>query len=128
MTPPDPITNLLQTGLAVLNVGVSAFTEALETTSAPYVQVDWRPPAQGDPELGALVSALADDATPGSVGARIAAANAEAVRRILAADPVWEDVRLAREIWPEMDDKVLFHAGPPIESERMCGPMQGAVI
>src|SRR5438270_3591568 len=27
-----------------------------------------------------------------------------------------------------MDGRLLYHAGPPIEWQRMCGPMQGAVI
>src|SRR5207237_6791068 len=90
--------------------------------------IDWQPPAQGDPQLAATLASLADDTAPGSLGARIMASNDEALQRIFAADPVWEDVRPAREIWPEMDDRLLFHAGPPIEWERMCGPMQGAVI
>src|SRR5438034_10562350 len=115
MSQPDPITTLLQTGPVVLNVGVRTFAETLAAVGAPHLHVDWQPPAQGDPELGRLLAALADDSAPGSVGARIAAANEEAVRRILAAEPVWEDVRPAREIWPEMDrERLLFHAGPPI--------------
>jgi hypothetical protein len=128
MTAPDPIASLLHDGPRVLNVGVRTFADTLTAVGAPHLQVDWQPPAGGDPELGALLAALADDAAPDSLGGRIAAANAEALRRILAADPVWEDVRPAREIWPEMDERLLFHAGPPIAWERMCGPMQGAVI
>src|SRR3954447_54568 len=110
MNPPDPIASLLQEGPRVLNVGVRTFADTLTLTGAPHLHVDWQPPAQGDPALGRLLAELADDTAPGSVGARIVAANAEAVRRILAADPVWEDVRPARAIWPEMDDRVLFHA------------------
>src|SRR5690348_913238 len=128
MNAPDPIASLLQEGPRVLNVGVRTFADTLAATGAAHLHVEWQPPAQGDPALGAILAALADDTAPGSVGARIAAANAEALRRIVAADPVWEDVRPAREIWPEMDDRLLFHAGPPIAWERMCGPMQGAVI
>src|SRR5205085_8505585 len=108
--------------------GVRSFADTLTAVGAPHLHVDWQPPAQGDPALVALGAALADDSAAGSVGARIAAANAEALRRILAADPVWEDVRPARDLWPELDDRLLLHAGPPIAWERMCGPMQGAVI
>src|SRR5439155_2714723 len=104
------------------------FAETLDAVGAPHLHVDWHPPAQGDPDLGALLAALADDTAPGSLGARIGAANEEALRRVFAADPVWEDVKPARDIWPEMDERLLLHAGPPIEWERMCGPMQGAVI
>lgn len=124
----DSVADLLQTGPRVLNVGVRSFADTLTAVGAPHLHVDWQPPAQGDPALVALGAALADDTAPGSVGARIAAANAEALRRILAADPVWEDVRPARDLWPELDDRLLLHAGPPIAWERMCGPMQGAVI
>src|SRR5689334_2791164 len=109
MTAPGPLAALLQDGPRVLNVGVHTFADTLAAVGAPYQQVEWQPPAQGDPALGALLAALADDTEPGSVGTRIAAANEEALRRILAADPVWEDVRPARAIWPEMDDRLLFH-------------------
>src|SRR5262245_22918419 len=128
MTSANPITTLLQSTPTVLNVGVHTFADTLQAVGAPHLHVDWQPPAGGDPELGALLSLLADDTTPGSVGARIMVANEEALRRIFAADPVWVDVLPAREIWPEMDTRLLYHAGPPIEWERMCGPMQGAII
>jgi hypothetical protein len=128
MSDRNPIADLLAEGPRTLNVGVRSFAETLEAVGAPHLHVEWQPPAQGDPALGACLAALADDDTPGSAGARVRAANDEALRRILAADPIWEDVRPAREIWPEMDDRLLFHSGPPIAWERMCGPMQGAVI
>ena len=59
--------------------------------------------------------------------AAIDAANAEAHRRILAAEPVLVDVRLARDALPSLPDRTILHAGPPITWERMCGPMRGAV-
>src|SRR5437763_7857515 len=96
------ITTLLQSTPTVLNVGVRTFADTLTAVGAPHLHVDWQPPASGDPELAALLSLLADDTTPESVGARIAAANDEALRRIFAADPAWVDVLPAREIWPEM--------------------------
>src|SRR5436189_258522 len=122
MDTPNHIAPLLREIPQVLNVGVRTFADTLANVGAPHLHVDWQPPAQGDPQLAATLAALADDTTPGSLGARIMAANDEALQRIFAADPVWEDVRPAREIWPEMDDRILFHAGPPIEWERMCGP------
>ena len=59
--------------------------------------------------------------------AAIDAANAEAHRRILAAEPALVDVQLAREALPSLPDRTILHAGPPITWERMCGPMRGAV-
>jgi succinyl-CoA synthetase alpha subunit len=127
------IGDLLGSSPHVLNVGVPTFAATLAQVGAAHLHVEWRPPAGGDPELGRTLAVLMDEETPNSPGARAKAANELAIDRILAADPVWEDVRPAREIWPEMrrtkdGDRVLFHAGPPIEWERMCGPMQGAVI
>lgn len=60
--------------------------------------------------------------------ARIERANAEAVERILASDPVWEDVRPAAEAIPGMTADTILHAGPPVAWERMAGPMRGAII
>jgi len=54
-------------------------------------------------------------------------ANREALRRMLAADPVLIDVVPAAEAIGALGDKVLFHAGPPVSWDRMCGPMRGAV-
>ena len=63
--------------------------------------------------------------------ARIATANAEGLRRMLAADPVLLDVVPAGKAMPELakpgGKHLVLHAGPPIGWERMCGPMQGAV-
>jgi hypothetical protein len=61
------------------------------------------------------------------VAERIAAANREAHRRILAAVPALVDVQLAREAIPTFPDRAILHAGPPITWDRMCGPMRAAV-
>jgi hypothetical protein len=62
------------------------------------------------------------------IAVKIERANQEAVRRILAGDPVWEDVRPAREAIPGMTENTILHAGPPIPWERMAGPVRGAVM
>src|SRR5205814_8249725 len=59
---------------------------------------------------------------------RVAKANAEALARILSADPVLVDVRRAGELIPALDrERLVLHAGPPIEWPRMCGPLRGAI-
>ncbi len=58
----------------------------------------------------------------------IQAANAEAVRRMNAADPVLVDIAPAREVVPGLDDRMILHSGPPITWERMCGAQRGAMI
>ena len=126
--------SLFPEGLSALNIGLAGFAEPLRTHGATVLQLDWRPPAAADRELGLLIARLDDDgAAPGSadaVGRLVADANATAVARILAARPVLVDVRPAREVIPFLagDDRALLHSGPPIEWARMCGPMQGAAI
>lgn len=63
-----------------------------------------------------------------SVAERIERANAEALRRILAADPVLIDVVPAAAALAGLEPGMILHAGPPIGWDRMCGPMRGAVM
>jgi hypothetical protein len=55
-------------------------------------------------------------------------ANQEAVERMMTSRPILTGVATARDVIPGMKDNLLLHAGPPIEWERMSGPMRGAVI
>jgi uncharacterized protein DUF1116 len=57
----------------------------------------------------------------------IAAANRDAVERLVRARPAWTGVRTAREAIG-LDGRRLLHAGPPIAWERMCAPMRGAIV
>lgn len=59
---------------------------------------------------------------------KIAEANALALRRMLDSQPVWVDVKAAHQVIPSMDRYTLYHAGPPIQWEEMCPPMQGAIV
>jgi hypothetical protein len=58
----------------------------------------------------------------------INAANEEAFRRIVAADPVLVDVAPASEVIPGMRDRLILHSGPPVDWSRMCGAQRGAAI
>jgi hypothetical protein len=62
------------------------------------------------------------------IAERIKQANEDVVRRILTGDPVWEDVRPAREVIPGMTENTILHAGPPVGWQRMAGPMRGAIM
>ena len=55
-------------------------------------------------------------------------ANQIAVKRMMSARPMLTGVATARDVIPGMRDNLLLHAGPPIEWERMSGPLRGAVI
>ena len=48
---PEIRSDLLQEPLTVINLGLSWFAEALDRQEVPVLQVDWRPPAGGDPRL-----------------------------------------------------------------------------
>jgi len=55
-------------------------------------------------------------------------ANQMAVEKMMSARPILKGVATARDVIPGMKDNLIMHAGPPIEWERMSGPMRGAVI
>ena len=57
-----------------------------------------------------------------------AASNARAFEAYSTAEPVLDGVGIAAEVVPGMGERMLLHAGPPIEWARMCGPMQGAIV
>ena len=58
----------------------------------------------------------------------IETANAEAVRRMVAANPVLVDIAPASEVIPGLEDKMVLHSGPPVDWHQMCGAQKGAVI
>ncbi len=55
-------------------------------------------------------------------------ANKTAVERMMTARPLLKGVATARDVIPGMRDGLILHAGPPIEWERMSGPLRGAVV
>ncbi len=99
----------------VINIGLAGFARDLAANGVSVVQVDWRPPS-------AFATLLAPRA------AAIERANAEALARILAADPWLLGARRAGELIPELDgERLILHAGPPLAWTHMCGPLRGAV-
>ena len=58
----------------------------------------------------------------------LAQANKMAVERMMTARPLLNGVATARDVIPGMRDRLILHAGPPIEWERMSGPLRGAAI
>ena len=64
----------------------------------------------------------------GDIAQKIEAANAEAVNRMVAGDPVLIDLAPAGEVIPGLTDRKVLHAGPPVEWSRMSGALRGAMI
>ena len=52
------INDLLEEPLRVINIGLEGFAEELKRQGVETVQVDWTPPAGGDPKLADLLSKL----------------------------------------------------------------------
>ena len=110
---------MITNGLDVLNVGLPLIVEALDP--ADVTQLDWRPPAFGDDAAARAALSLADE--------RTSVANRQAMDAIHAVRPQLVGVKPAAAVVPGMaEGRILLHAGPPIEFERMCGPMRGALI
>ncbi len=55
-------------------------------------------------------------------------ANQKAVERMMSARPMLTSVDVASEVIPDLGERMLLHAGPPITWDRMSGPLKGAVI
>ena len=117
---------LFPDGVRAVNVGLDMFAQPLAANGASVARLDWRPPAEGDRDVGLLLARLEDDPDD-PIGRRIAAANATAVDRLLAAQPMLVDVQPAR-VALGLGDRHILHAGPPIAWQRMCGPVEGAII
>jgi hypothetical protein len=66
--------------------------------------------------------------TQSDIKQKIEAANTEAVNRIHAADPILVDIAPAGEAIPGLKDRMIFHSGPPVNWENMCGAQRGAMI
>lgn len=110
---------LFTQSIAVANIGIETFEEALNHQKANFVHVDWRPPAGGNVELAEILQRLDDE--------RVDAANQEAFQRINDGEPMLVDVVYGNEL-PGMTKNTIGHAGPPLKWEDMCGPLQGAVL
>ena len=120
--------SLLTSPLKVVNLGLESFAHDLDDQDCQVVHVDWAPPAGGDPELAGLLAKLEFASTTSDGQAiTIAEANRAAVDRMLSADPVLVDVVPASQAIPELGERMILHAGPPIDWTRMCGPLRGAI-
>lgn len=111
---------LVERKLGVLNVGLAQFAEAITAAGGAALQLDWAPPAAGDPAAAMALARLVN-------APAVEEANRRAMDAFLGASPVLRGVVAAREL-PGMGERMLLHAGPPIDWARMCGPMQGAIV
>jgi hypothetical protein len=103
--------------LTIVNVGLASMAKSVRDQGVKVIDLDWQPPQNGMPRLRITRS-----------GISIESANQEVVNRIRRGQAVLIGMGIAREVIPGMHARMILHAGPPIEWERMCGPTRGAVM
>ena len=89
------INTLFQKDVAVVNLGAETFKEELAKQAAKVVQVDWQPPAGGNPKLLEALDATIDSEV-------IDAANDKALEIFMDARPVLVDIARAIDVVPGM--------------------------
>lgn len=112
--------------VSVISLGLRSFTEPIGINGGKSLQLDWKPPAKGDREIGLMLAHLITE--KGNDYDVVETANQEVLKRIKAGSPVLIDIKPASEVIPGFTGKKLLHAGPPIEWNKMCGPMRGAIL
>ena len=106
--------------VSVLNAGLPLFAQAIADQGRPVVQLDWRIPGGGDPEVVAALRRLS-----GPRAAVIDAANAEVYRRLDRGVPEAVAVRPAAEVIPALDgERLILHSGPAIDYRVACDPLR----
>lgn len=111
---------LLDAEPRVLSAGATLFADELRAQGVEVERVDWRPPAEADPDLTRKLGQLWT--------AEIDTANQLALRRVLDAQQLLVDVRPAGEVVPGMERDMVLHAGPPIDWERLTPSVRAGAV
>ncbi len=105
--------------VGVVSGGLPLFAQAVAAQGRPSVQVDWRVPAGGDPEVLAALRRLS-----GPLHEQIDEANAEVLRRLDTGVPLLTGVRPAGEVIHGFEGRALLHAGPALALEDAGDPLR----
>ncbi|QJY46132.1 DUF1116 domain-containing protein [Pseudonocardia broussonetiae] len=108
----------LPDSVAVVNVGLPMFADAVRAQGRPVEQVDWRIPADGDPVAVRALTSLY-----GVHAATVDAANAEVLRRLDEGVPRLVGTATVADV-PGFEGRTLLHCGPPIAYAQACDPLQ----
>jgi hypothetical protein len=119
MTEPGGTALSLPESVAVVNVGLPLFADAVRDQGAPVVTVDWRVPAGGHPATVAALSRLL-----GTHADRIDAANAEVIRRLDSGVPLLTGITTVAAALPGLPEETLLHCGPAISYARAPDPLR----
>ena len=110
--------------LRVINAGLEGFAQAMRYQDVPVVEIDWRPPADGEINLIEILKTIYYNK---ELVERINSANKMVIERIQNANPQIVDVIPAGEAM-KLPSHTILHSGPPISWEKMCGPQKRAVL
>ena len=102
--------DLFKENASIINVGVTAFGDAVASQGGKMGQVDWKPPL--DAQLAELI------ANP-EINAKIDAANTKALDFILKGNVEWVGMKRVGDVVPGMKKNYVLHSGPPIKWEDM---------
>ena len=106
--------------VAVVNVGLPMFADAVAAQGRAVVTVDWRIPAGGEPELVAALARL--------YGRRSRPASTPPTPRSCAgstrACPARRASRPPASVVPGFGGRTLLHCGPPIDYADACDPLR----
>lgn len=105
--------------LIVINIGLKSFTDDLEHQGVKVLDIEFKPPTSNRELMKRLTK------IPRTL---IDRANSQVIDIILAGKPSLCGLGIAQEVIPGFQEKMILHAGPPIDWDRMCGPMRGAIV
>ena len=108
-------TELFGNRLAVVNIGVKHFADALKAQDVKTAQVRWKPPA--DKKLADLLGRLYE--MP-DIREKIEQANSRALGFLLDGEPFWVGMKKVLDAVPGMQKNYILHSGPPIAWENMA--------
>lgn len=117
----ENLIELLNSKPRIVNIGLTSFTDSITTYGGKAVQYDWKPIAGGNKKLIKILNKL-------SKIEEIENSNKDVIEMMKNSQPFLVDVVPAKSVIEILNEKVLLHAGPPIEYKNMTGPMQGSCI
>lgn len=109
----------LPSEVTAVNVGLSLFSDAIRQQGRPVEDVEWRIPADGDPQVIAALTTLL-----GEKSAAIDEANAEVFRRLDTGVPLLTAIATAKDVIDGFDGRTLLHCGPAIDWADVCDPLR----
>jgi Protein of unknown function (DUF1116) len=121
-TPSTPATASLPAEANVVNIGLPLFAEAIRDQGGTVVDVEWRIPAGGRPELVAALTRLS-----GRFNDRVHAANDEVVHRLNVATPVLTGLARCGDAVPGVGSRTVLHCGPALDWATAGDPLRRSI-